>query len=175
MNVLEAIFTRKSVREFATDKHVSDEDIKTILRAGMSGPSAVNARPWEFVVVKDEEVINRMVQGNGRAASPLWNADFGIMICGDLDKAFKPAPGYWAVDAAIACQNMLLAAHELGIGAVWLGTYPQEEKVMAQVANFNLPDNIVPHSILAFGYPTEGEAFPERDLYDESRVHYDQW
>ena len=141
----------------------------------MSGPSCVNSRPFEFIVVNDEAVINQMVQVNGRAAAPLWDAAFGIMVCGDLNQTFKPAPGYWVVDCSIACQNMILAAHELGLGAVWLGTYPQEERVMGQVELFDLPDNIVPHSILAFGYPAEGTEFPERDLYEEEKVHYNTY
>lgn len=174
MNTLDAIFTRKSLREFS-DRKISDEDIRTILRAGMSGPSCVNSRPWHFVVVRDEELINRMVQTNGRAAAPLWGAPLGIMVCGDLDKTFKPAPGYWVVDSAIAVQNMVLAAHDLGIGSVVLGTYPQEERVLGQAELFGMPDNIVPFQIIAFGYPTEGETFEERDLYEEDRVHYDKW
>ena len=97
------------------------------------------------------------------------------MVLGDLDRAFKPAPGYWVVDASIASQNMMLAARELGIGSVMLGTYPQEEKVMGQVELFDLPDNIVPFAIIAFGYPAESVTFEERDLYDETKVHYDKW
>ena len=174
MNTLDAIFTRKSVRDFS-DKRISDEDLRTILRAGMSGPSAVNTRPWHFVVVRDEEIINKMVQVNGRAAGPLWGADLGIMVCGDLDRAFKPAPGYWVVDSSIACQNMMLAARELGIGSVMLGTYPQEERVLGQAELFGVPDNIVPFAIIALGYPAEGETFEERDLYEEEKVHYDKW
>lgn len=174
MDTLNTIFTRKSVREFA-DKGISDEDIRTILRAGMSGPSAVNTRPWEFIVVKDDLLKDAMAEVNGPAAGPLMDAPLGIMVCGDLDRTFKPAPGYWVVDASIACENMMLAAKELGIGSVMLGTYPQQERVMGQVELFGLPDNIVPFAIIAFGYPAENVTFAERDLYDEERVHYDKW
>ena len=174
METLQTIFSRRSVRDFS-DKDISDQDIHTILKAGMSGPSAVNTRPWHFIVVRDEEIIDKMVRINGRAAEPLWHAKVGIMVCGDLDRAFKSAPGFWVIDASIACQNMLLAAHDLGIGAVLLGTYPQQEKVMGQIDLFKLPDNIVPHSIIALGYPEDESDIQERDLYDESLVHYDKW
>ncbi len=116
-----------------------------------------------------------MAEANGPAADPLRGAALGILVCGDLDRAYAKAPDYWIIDASIAAQNMILAAHNLGIGSVWLGTWPQSEKVKGQTKLFGLPENIVPHSIIAFGYPKDGEAFPERDLYEENRVHTEKW
>ncbi len=175
---MDAIFERKSVRYF-TDKPISDEDIHTILKAGMSGPTAVNARDWSFIVVTDEETLNRMAEINGSAADPLRRAKLGILVCGDLDRAFSKAPNYWIIDGAIAAQNMLLAAKTLGIGSVWLGTWPQEDRVKAQAECFNLPENIVPHSIIAFGYPLEGVEDDRRRFvkpeWEEDRVHYERW
>lgn len=173
METLKAIATRKSTREFC-ERAVEPEKIKAILSAGMSGPSAVNARPWEFIVVTDKEKLLRMAEGNGRAANPLKSATLGILVCGNLEKAYSGAPDYWAVDATIACQNMILAAHDLGLGSVWLGTFPQQVKIQAQSEIFSLPDHIVPHSIIAFGYPVN-DVFVERDLYDESKVHFERW
>ncbi len=149
MNTIEAIKTRTSVRKYS-DKHIADEDLRTILEAGMSGPSAVNARPWTFIVVRDKDMLGKMADGNGRAAEPLRGADVGILICGDMARAYQGAPDYWVVDATIATQNMILAAHDLGIGSVWLGTWPQENKMAAQAALFQLPEGVVPHSIVAF-------------------------
>ncbi len=173
MDILNAIATRKSTRKF-TDTPVEAEKIRAILSAGMSGPSAVNARPWEFVVVTDKAKLCEMAEGNGRAANPLLSATLGILVCGNLDRAYSGAPDYWSVDAAIACQNMILAAHGLGVGSVWLGTFPQKEKMLSQSRIFGLPENILPHSIIAFGYPEEVN-FAERDLYDESKVHAEKW
>lgn len=171
---IKAIMARKSVREYS-DREIPPEAIRTILEAGMSGPSAVNARPWEFIAVTDPEVLAKMSENNGRAARPLQGAKLGILICGNLEKAFSRAPEYWIVDAAIAGQNMILAAESLGIGSVWLGTWPQEEKVANQKALFNLPEHIVPHSIIAFGYPKEEGENPVRNHWEEDRVHYNQW
>ena len=173
MDTIQAIKTRISTRQFS-DRGISEADLHTILEAGMSGPSAVNARPWSFVVVRDKDMLNRMADGNGRAAEPLRGAALGILVCGDMERAFKAAPDYWVVDGSIACQNMILAAHAMGIGSVWLGTWPQENKINAQKELFNLPESIVPHSIIAFGYPAQ-ESTKEKLLYEEDRVHFETW
>lgn len=173
METLKTIFTRKSVRQFA-EKRVPEETMRKILAAGMSGPSCVNARMWSFLVVRDRETLLKMAEVNGKAADPLKNADFGILVCGDMERAFTKALDYWIIDGSIAAQNMILAAWDLGVGSVWLGTYPQEEKVNGQAELFHLPKAIIPHSIIAFGYPASPAA-EERDLFEEDRVHYEKW
>lgn len=173
MDAIKTILTRISTRQF-TNQPISDDALRTILEAGMSGPSAVNARPWSFIVVRDKEMLSKMANGNGRAADPLRRATLGILVCGDLQRAFPSAPDYWVVDGTIAAQNMILAAHALGIGSVWLGTWPQENKIAAQKELFHLPEHIVPHSIIAFGYPLE-ESTKEKLLYEDDRVHFEKW
>lgn len=169
------IFTRKSIRKYL-DRPVSDEDIGKITEAGLQGPSAVNARPFSMIVVKDREMLNRMADGNGRAAEPLRTAAFGILICGDLDRAYPNAKDYWVIDASIVCQNMILEAESLGIGSVWLGTWPQEHKIRAQAELFGLPENIVPHSIISFGYPTvEEKNRKTAERHDETKIHFEKW
>ncbi len=171
MDAIQNMLCRKSTRKFS-DRAISAEDIHTILKAGMSGPSATNARPWSFIVVTDRDRLNAMAEANGHAADCLRGAAMGILVCGDLSRAYPTAPDYWIIDASIAAQNMILAANALGIGSVWLGTWPQDFKVKGQAELFNLPENIIPHSIIAFGYPEEGDTFPERDLYEEDRVRF---
>lgn len=173
MNTLDAIFSRRSVRKFKDEK-LSDEAIHTILKAGMSGPTCANARDWSFIVVDDLTLLKQMADANGKPAKLLEKAPLAILICGDTSKAFKMAKDYWIIDGAIAGQNMILAAQDLGIGSVWLGTYPQMERVQAQKELFNLPEDQVPHSIIAFGYPQE-EKNESRDLYDQTVVHYNKW
>lgn len=173
MDTIQAIMTRCSVREY-TDQPISDEAIRTILEAGMSGPSCVNARDWSFIVVRDPETLSKMADANGRPADPLRTAKLGILVCGDLERAFHCAPKYWVIDGAIAAQNMILAAHAMGIGSVWLGTWPQENRVQAQSELFQLPETQVPHSIIAFGYPKKPVV---RELlpFEASRVHEEKW
>jgi nitroreductase len=159
MDALENIMTRRSVRNY-TNQQISEEDLTTILKAGMSGPTCANARDWTFIVVRTRETLEKMAAANGRPADPLKKANIGILVCGDLKRAFKPAPDYWIIDGSIAAQNMILAAHALGIGSVWLGTYPQMERVKGQIELFNLPKSAIPHSLIAFGYPDPNA--PER-------------
>jgi nitroreductase len=195
MDALENIMTRRSVRNF-TDEPISDEVLKTILRAGMAGPSCTNARDWSFVVTREPEVLSKMADANGRPADPLRRAKLGVLVLGDLERAFQPAPDYWIIDGSIAAQNMILAAHALGVGSVWLGTYPQMERVEAQKKLFDLPDTVIPHSVIAFGYPdVEKEATPpkppklgknipempqrppmmKKGAFEPERIHIDQW
>ena len=173
MDTLEAIFTRKSTRKFL-GQPVEEEKIQTILRAGMSGPTCVNARDWAFLVVKDRARLIAMAEANGRPAEPLKNAAFGILVLGDLEKAFPPAKDYWVIDGAIAAQNMILAAQDLGLGSVWLGTWPQMDRVNRQKELLDIPDRYMPHSILAFGYPADS-TFEERDQLEPDKVHYERW
>jgi nitroreductase len=173
MDTMEAIFTRRSVRSY-TEQPISDADLHKILEAGMSGPSCVNAKDWSFLVVRDKERLAKMADANGRPAEPLRNAAVGILVCGDLNRAFRDAKDYWVIDGAIAAQNMILCAQALGIGSVWLGTWPQMERVERQSALFGLPEHIVPHSLIAFGYPADKPA-ERKPFYDASCVHMEQW
>lgn len=127
MNTLEAILTRRSCREF-TEQPIEGEKLHHLLEAAMSGPSCVNAQDWSFVVVTDPEKLAQMADANGRPAEPLRKAVAGILVCGDLDRAFRFAKDYWVIDGAIAAQNICLTAQELGLGAVWLGTWPQMDR-----------------------------------------------
>jgi len=173
-DVLKALAYRRSVRQFS-DAPLEEETIHTILEAGMRGPSCVNSKDWYFLVVTDQEMLRKMADVNGRPAEPLRSAQAGILICGDLQRAFPKAPEYWVIDGAIAVQNMILAAYSLGVGSVWLGTWPQEARVAGQKELFNLPENVVPHSIIALGYP-EGELNKaEPAPFDAERVHYEKW
>ena len=178
-DTLKTIMNRKSVRKFS-DKAISQEDIKTILQAGMSGPSCVNSRCWSFVVVRDKGKLLQMADANVRYADPLRDAALGILVCGDLSRTdfFANAREFWAIDGAIAAQNMILAAESLGIGSCWLGTWPVIERVKNQAALFDLPEHIVPHSVIALGYPADDVPpgpRPGRPEWDADRVHWETW
>ena len=178
-DTLKTIMNRKSVRKFA-DKSISKEDVQTILKAGMSGPSCVNSRCWSFVVVQDKDKLQKMADANVKYADPLRGANLGILVCGDLSRTefFANAREFWVIDGAIAAQNMILAAESLGIGSCWLGTWPVEERVNNQTALFGLPEHIVPHSVIAFGYPAEDVPYGPRagrPEWDGDRVHWEKW
>ncbi len=173
MELVEGILNRRSIRKF-TDRHITDDELHTILRAAMTGPTCANKRDWSFLVVRDKAMLDKMADANGRPAEPLRHCDVGILILGDLDRAFPPAKDYWVIDGAIAGQNMILAAEGLGIGSVWLGTWPQMDRVENQKVLFSLPDSVIPHSVIAFGYPAEDKNDEHPD-YEESQVHFEKW
>lgn len=175
MEALETILTRRSVRRF-TDEPITDEELEKLLESAMSGPSCTNARDWQFIVVRERETLAKMAEANGPPAEPLRHCALAVLICGDLERAFPPAPDYWVIDGAIAGQNICLAAHALGLGAVWLGTWPQMERVYGQRKLFGLPYSVVPHSIIALGRPAqEAAAAPSAAQDAVSRVHYEKW
>ena len=174
MSTVETILNRRSIRKY-TDQPISEEDVRTILRCGMSGPSAVNARDWSFIVVDDKEKLARWAEVSGRAGKIISSAKLAILICADTTRSFKGAPEYYVINAAIAGQNMILSAASLGIGSVWLGIWPQQDKVNAQREHFQLPKEIIPQSIIAFGYPDEDKSDVAHKDYEEDRVHHNGW
>ena len=115
-----------------------------------------------------------MAPVNGAPARPLAQVAAGILVCGDLERAFPLAKDYWIIDGAIAAQNIGLAAQALGVGSVWLGTWPQMDRVEGQRALLSLPETVIPHSI-ALGYPAEDITAPRESRYDAGRVHFGRW
>lgn len=174
MNTLDAIMTRRSTRKF-TDQPIEEEKLHTLLEAAMAAPSCVHSSDWQFIVVTEREVLDKMQLANGPAATPLKQATAAILVCGDLDRSFKGEKDYWIIDSAIVAENICIAAQELGLGSVYLGTYPQMERVNAQKELFHLPENIMPHSIIALGYPTSDITTPREDRYDVNKVHFNKW
>ena len=173
MNAVETILSRRSIRQYSQTP-ITDAQLQQILAAAQAGPTAVNAQDWFFIVVRDKETLAKMAEINGQAAHMLPSADVGILVCGDKQRSHID---YWVVDASIAAQNICLAAHALGLGAVWLGTWPQEHKVAGQAALFSLPEHVVPHSIIAIGNIAEDAMPRERKVREdgEARVHYEKW
>lgn len=169
MDVLEAIFTRKSIRKFTGEK-ISEENLKTLLKAGFSAPSAHNKKPWHFVVVRDESALERIAKTHPYAKM-LPNAGCGIIVCGDKEK--EGAAGFLVEDCSAAIQNILLAAHGIGLGAVWCGLYPVPQLTSLIENVLNLPENIVPVGMVVVG--PKSEEREARDRYDEDRVHFDRW
>ncbi len=169
MNVLEAIDSRRSIREF-TEETISEQDLKTILKAGFQAPSAHNREPREYVVVKDPETIEKIVEFHEHAKM-LPKAGCGIVICGDKTK--QDVFGFLISDCSASIQNMLLASHGLGLGAVWCGLYPREHLMEGTTDVLNLPEHIVPVGLVVVGETEEKPSAVDR--YNEDKVHYDRW
>ena len=169
METLKAISTRRSIRKFLSQQ-VSEDLIESILQAGMQAPSARNYQPWQFIVTTEREILDKIPKVHPYAEM-MYQATLAILVCGDLK--LEKSIEYCALNCAAATQNMLLAAHDLGLGAVWLGVYPREERMAGLKNLFILPDHIIPISLISCGYPAEDIA-PE-DRFKPQRIHQNQW
>ena len=165
MNTEEAIFTRRSIRRYQ-DRPVEEEKIEKLLRAAMAAPSAMNQQPWEFYVVKDKEKIRELGDATPHSRC-VSGAPLAIVVCQKTGP--KPSPAFADVDCAIATENMLLMATELGLGTVWIGTCPVESRVEKVGEILSLPDGLKAFARIGVGYPAEEKGPVDR--YDEKRVH----
>lgn len=169
METLEAIQTRRSVRKYKKQK-VSEDLIKKILSAGMSAPSAGNEQPWHFIVIRERSVLDEIPKFSPWS-SMVKEADFGILVCGDV--SLEKYEGFWVQDCSAATENILLAVHALGLGAVWTGVYPMNDRVNGFRKLLNLPENVIPLAFIPIGYPLHEPS--EEDRFMEDRIHYNKW
>lgn len=169
MNALQTIITRRSVRRF-TQRAVPPELIDKILRAAMAAPSAGNQQPWHFVVIDDRALLDEIARFHPYAGM-LKLAPAAIVVCGD--SRLEQHQGYWVQDCSAATENLLLAAHALDLGAVWIGLYPREERVMRVRALLNMPIEVTPMALVALGYPAERP--DPADRFNRTRIHRNGW
>jgi len=173
MNDLSLIMNRKSVRKY-TAEPIPDADLERIVRAGMAAPSAVNLQPWAFVVVNQPEVLKRL-GSELPYAKMLLHAPAAIVVCGDTTRQM-PDDGnglLWVMDCSAATENILLAAEALGWGAVWTAVLPDAGRVGTVRTILNLPDSIVPLSVIPLGRPAGAE--PAKDKWKPEKVHWNVW
>ncbi|MDD3919668.1 MAG: nitroreductase family protein [Eubacteriales bacterium] len=166
MNTQEAILARRSIRKFQADP-ISDDIIQALLTAAMAAPSACNKRPWEFYVVKNQELLEklRLVSRYSNMDSPL-----NIIVAGNDKRSLNHKPNdFWIQDCAAATQNILLTATELGLGSCWCGLYPMVTTVKRVREILGLEDHIFPMALIHIGLPAEEQ--PPRSQYQENRVH----
>lgn len=172
-STLEIIHARKSVRHFQVGKSVSQTLLDTLARAGMAAPSAMNKQPWAFVCITDRAVLDQLAEANPHATM-LNTASAAIVVCGDMNKTIEgDAQTFWVQDCSAATENILLAAESLGLGAVWTGGYPAQERVTTISQILHLPENIIPLNVIVLGYPN-GEDKP-KDKYNKENIHFNKW
>lgn len=169
MDALEAIRTRRSVREYE-ETPVDDAAIEELVRAAMQAPSAGNARTWQFVVLTDPDLLDQVPSIHPHAGMTP-DAGWAILVCGD--PTLEKYPGNWIADCSAATQNLLLAAHAKGYGAVWTGVYPEKERMQGFRELLGLPDHVMPLALVPVGFPEETPA-PE-DRYEAAKVHRNGW
>lgn len=166
---MDAVLNRRSIRKYQ-DKDVSDEDIKDLLKAGMSAPSAGNEKPWHFIIIKNQEILDKIPEIH-EYADMVPEAPVSILVCGDLNE--QKHGGFWDQDCAAATQNMLITIQDKGLGGVWCGIHPNQKRIKDFRNLFDLPEEVIPFSLIAVGYPAESK--PPADRYDESRIHENKW
>lgn len=164
--VLDNIATRTSIRDYEA-RPVEKEKIEKMLRAAMAAPTAMNKQPWHFVVVDQRNVLDALAGANPYAKM-LKKAPLAIVVCGNTDKMIEGGGrDFWIQDASAATENLLLAAHAMGLGAVWTGAYPSEERCISISKVLSLSDNLIPLNMIVVGYPAE-QPQPKQKLKEEN-------
>ena len=170
METLQAIKTRRSIRKY-TPEPISEQDIRTLLEASMHAPSAANQQAWHYIVIDDRDILDA-IPGFHPYCAFIEQAPAAIVVCGNMiQEKFKGM--FWAQDCSAATQNLLLAAHAMGLGGVWLAVYPIEERVDGLRKLLDIPDHLIPLNVVSLGYPA-GEA-RQADRYDGEKVTWNRF
>lgn len=169
MDVIEAILSRRSIRKY-NNKLIPETLIKELLRVGMSAPSAGNEQPWHFIVINDTKILNNIPSFHPHSQM-LKESTVAIVVC--LDTKLETHNGMGVQDCSAATENILIAINAKGLGGVWLGIYPREERIIGMKKLLNVPKHVVPFSLIPIGYPAEHKR--QEDRYIDSRVHYNKW
>lgn len=167
----EIINKRRSIREYSK-RDVSDEKILKILKAGMQAPgSRLGAEPWEFVVIRNKETLEKLSEIKPRVKT----APVAILLVANIERAFYKT--VWQQDMGAAAENMLLEAVNLGLGGLWNGVAPDEERMadIGKIVGIEDITNLKPYCIITVGYPAEGWENKFMDKFDESRIHHEKY
>jgi len=168
-DVLTVIHRRKSVRKYL-DKPVAREQLVTLMKAGMAAPTAADRRPWAFVCVTDRALLDSLSHSSP-TGKMVKDAGAAIVVCGDTRRALNS--NVWTQDCSAASQNILLAAEGIGLGAVWIGIYPEYFKYNHIRRLLGIPMEVIPLSLISIGWPTGAEKPKEK--YDPSNIHWNGW
>ncbi|MDE7426801.1 MAG: nitroreductase family protein [Muribaculaceae bacterium] len=170
--VQNCILTRSSVRSF-TDTPLTDGQMDSLVRAAMAAPTAADKRPWEIITITDRDILNAIAE-RFQTMTMMKSATAAIVICGDTANTLDgEGATYWIQDCSAATENLLLSAHGMGLGAVWCGIYPISSRVEDFSALLDLPEHIIPLSIVALGHPA-GPTHP-KEKYNPAKLHSQQW
>ena len=170
MNLINTILTRHSTRQYNKSKKATPEQLKQILACAMQAPSAMNKQPWHFIVVDNPEVL-ASIENLHPYAGFLTQAGAAIVVVGDTKSSWED---YWKVDPMLAGQNILLAAHALGLSTCWCGVYPNTQH-MENLANIlNIPCEYKAMALIALGTPNEDEKTPE-SRFNQAKIHLNEW
>lgn len=165
-------FRRRSIRKFIKDKNVEDEKLEYILKSAMYAPSANNTQNWEFIIVKNKNTFNTIMNYHPYSKM-LETANIAIVVCGDISSEAKER--YWIQNCSAAIENMLLSATIQGLGSIWISVHPREDRVENTRKLFNIPEHINPLGIVAIGYIDENVKLYTQDRFDKNKIHYESY
>ena len=166
------IFSRKSVRNYV-ETTLSQETLEFLVRAGMAAPSAMDRRPWEFIIINDKNVVKKLNDARPHAKMA-EKAGQAIVVAGNIEKqAGGKDATFWIMDCSAAAENILLAAESLGLGAVWTAVYPAADRLKPVVEILGLPSNIVPLAFIPVGKPAGSDK--PKDKFDKEKIHWNHW
>lgn len=169
MDAMDVILSRRSIRKYTTEP-VHEKVINELLEAAMSAPSANNEQPWHFVIIRDRRILDEIPKYHPYSEM-LKEAPLAIAVCADLQWEIRGV--FWVQDCSAATENILIAAQAKGLGTVWLGVYPREERITAIQKLLGLPQHVMPLCLVSIGYPAERK--PRANRYDPSRIHHNRW
>jgi len=169
MDAIKAIISRRSIRKYKK-KPIEKKLIKDLIEIGMTAPSAGNEQPWHYIIIDNREILNKITKFHPHSKM-LNEADCAILIC--FDKNLEKHKDMAVQDCSASTQNIMIAANSFGIGSVWLGIYPREDRIIGIKNLFKFPENIIPFSIISLGYPAEMKNIEDR--YKINRIHYNKW
>lgn len=166
------ILTRVSVRRY-TDEPVSDELVMAILRAAMSAPSGVNKQPWDFIIVNDKALLSQLAEALPYAKMTA-SAPMAIVVCGNKERMLSGVDdALWEQDCSAASENILLAAHALGLGGVWTCLYPHADRIESARQILNIGEELIPFNLIPIGHPEK--AHVPMDKWKPERIHYNRF
>lgn len=166
------IIERTSVRRYS-DEPITDVQKQALLHAAMSAPSGVNKQPWEFIVVDDKEILKRLADALPYAKMAA-QAPLAIIVCGNSDRFLEGDDAtLWEQDLSAASENILLAAHALGLGAVWTCLYPHQDRMQAVRNILKISDGVIPFNLIPIGHPLADHA--PMDKWHPERVHFNKY
>lgn len=171
METLRAIVTRRATSEFKANGRIPESTVSDLLRAAMSAPSAEKKKPWHFVVLREEKGVEDLALLL-RERNSLKSASMCVVVCADNKE--QRHMGQWALDCAAATENLLLAAHDQGLGSAWVRLFPSKSRMRETGELLRVPQHVSPFSALFLGEPVKASSYRAAPLV-EDKVHLEKW
>lgn len=168
-NVVDSIYARRIIRSYI-DKKVEQQKITLLLEAAMAAPSACNNEPWEFIVIDEEETLDKL-RSNFKFAR--YNAPLAIVVCGNMKLAKGSMESHWVQDCSAAIENILQASSGIGLGGIWISVYPYPDIIMKVSKTLSIPEHVIPLGIVYVGYPSEIKE--TKVQYNEKRIYWGKY